>query len=162
LTPGSKNNKRARKKSWRQVSLNMEMEEAQMELEDALMIDEDSPSRKKRKSWKAHRVDGEEGMYSCDQCDKMFSKQSSLARHKYEHSGQRPFNCEDCGKAFKHKHHLTEHRRLHSGEKPFECRKCGKRFSHSGSFSQHMNHRYKYCKPLRFGDRSGSEEEEEQ
>lgn len=32
--------------------------------------------------------DGEmEGQFSCDQCDKGFSKQSSLARHKYEHSG---------------------------------------------------------------------------
>ncbi|VDN26796.1 unnamed protein product, partial [Cylicostephanus goldi] len=29
----------------------------------------------------------EEGLYACDQCDKMFGKQSSLARHKYEHSG---------------------------------------------------------------------------
>lgn len=29
-----------------------------------------------------------EGQYSCDQCDKAFSKQSSLARHKYEHSGE--------------------------------------------------------------------------
>ena len=27
------------------------------------------------------------GNYSCDQCDKTFSKQSSLARHRYEHSG---------------------------------------------------------------------------
>ena len=26
-------------------------------------------------------------LHSCDQCDKTFSKQSSLARHKYEHSG---------------------------------------------------------------------------
>ena len=26
-----------------------------------------------------------------DQCDKMFSKQSSLARHKYEHSGEHVF-----------------------------------------------------------------------
>lgn len=26
-------------------------------------------------------------MYPCDKCDKTFSKQSSLARHKYEHSG---------------------------------------------------------------------------
>lgn len=66
--------------------------------------------------------------------------------------GARPFSCELCGKAFKHKHHLTEHRRLHSGEKPFQCKKCGKRFSHSGSYSQHMNHRYKYCKPMRGED----------
>lgn len=28
-----------------------------------------------------------EGQFSCDQCDKTFVKQSSLARHKYEHSG---------------------------------------------------------------------------
>ncbi|CAD7084539.1 unnamed protein product [Hermetia illucens] len=87
--------------------------------------------------------------FVCDQCDKAFSKQSSLARHKYEHSGQRPYKCEECPKAFKHKHHLTEHKRLHSGEKPFQCTKCLKRFSHSGSYSQHMNHRYSYCKPYR-------------
>lgn len=30
----------------------------------------------------------EEGLFSCDQCDKVFGKQSSLARHKYEHSGE--------------------------------------------------------------------------
>jgi zinc finger homeobox protein 1/2 len=85
-------------------------------------------------------------------CDKRFSKQSSLARHKYEHSGRqknrifylnltnkmngilgvRPFVCDVCTKAFKHKHHLAEHRRLHTGEKPFQCTKCFKRFSHSG------------------------------
>uniref|UniRef100_A0A915LU64 C2H2-type domain-containing protein n=1 Tax=Meloidogyne javanica TaxID=6303 RepID=A0A915LU64_MELJA len=27
------------------------------------------------------------GLYICDICDKTFNKQSSLARHKYEHSG---------------------------------------------------------------------------
>ncbi|XP_043198091.1 zinc finger protein 1-like isoform X3 [Amphibalanus amphitrite] len=90
-----------------------------------------------------------EDLYQCDQCDKAFNKQSSLARHKYEHSGMRPYKCEDCPKAFKHKHHLSEHKRLHSGEKPYQCKKCLKRFSHSGSYSQHINHRYAYCKPYR-------------
>ncbi|CAL1290580.1 unnamed protein product [Larinioides sclopetarius] len=117
-------------------------------LEECLGAEDDSGgSGKIRKSWKLHKVESEEGMYACDQCDKMFSKQSSLARHKYEHSGQRPHKCDICSKAFKHKHHLTEHKRLHSGEKPFQCKKCLKRFSHSGSYSQHMNHRYSYCKP---------------
>lgn len=32
-----------------------------------------------------------EGQFTCDQCDKAFSKQSSLARHKYEHSGKNLF-----------------------------------------------------------------------
>lgn len=32
-----------------------------------------------------------EGQFICDQCDKAFSKQSSLARHKYEHSGKISF-----------------------------------------------------------------------
>ncbi|CAO1433969.1 unnamed protein product [Diamesa serratosioi] len=93
--------------------------------------------------------DSDEYNFVCDLCDKAFRKQSSLARHKYEHSGQRPYKCIECPKAFKHKHHLTEHKRLHSGEKPFQCSKCLKRFSHSGSYSQHMNHRYSYCKPYR-------------
>ncbi|CAD5218804.1 unnamed protein product [Bursaphelenchus okinawaensis] len=90
-----------------------------------------------------------EGIYTCDQCDKTFSKQSSAKRHAYEHSGQRPYKCDMCPKAFKHKHHKAEHLRLHTGEKPFQCDKCLKRFSHSGSYSQHMNHRYSYCKPYR-------------
>nr|CAH7728574.1 unnamed protein product [Callosobruchus chinensis] len=119
-------------------------------------MDEDPNGAKRRFMLKNLGVpvyDGQEpeveGQFSCDQCDKAFSKQSSLARHKYEHSGQRPHKCDECTKAFKHKHHLTEHKRLHSGEKPFQCSKCLKRFSHSGSYSQHMNHRYSYCKPYR-------------
>ncbi|XP_073981800.1 Zn finger homeodomain 1 isoform X3 [Rhodnius prolixus] len=108
--------------------------------------EEDDGALNKRIKSEAEATDGQ---FSCDQCDKTFAKHSSLARHKYEHSGQRPHKCDICPRAFKHKHHLTEHKRLHTGEKPFQCLKCLKRFSHSGSFSQHMNHRYSYCKPYR-------------
>ncbi|KAL4229586.1 Zinc finger E-box-binding homeobox 2 [Mactra antiquata] len=147
--------KRMRKKTWRQVESYMEAEEVQLDFEDSVSTDDEQPSKKKRKCWKSHRVDRDEGSYACDQCNKVFSKQSSLARHKYEHSGARPFECDKCTKSFKHKHHLTEHKRLHSGEKPFQCKKCGKRFSHSGSYSQHMNHRYNFCSPNKTSDGDG-------
>ena len=32
-------------------------------------------------------VGGRATIYSCDQCDKTFTKKSSITRHKYEHSG---------------------------------------------------------------------------
>lgn len=38
------------------------------------------------------QVKEEDGQFVCDQCDKAFSKQSSLARHKYEHSGKCLYN----------------------------------------------------------------------
>ena len=66
----------------------MEAEEGQLDFEDSVSTDDDQPSKKKRKCWKNHRVDREEGTYACDQCNKVFSKQSSLGRHKYEHSGR--------------------------------------------------------------------------
>ena len=68
----------------------MESEELHMDFDDSMEMEEDGIFRKKRRSWKHHKVDTPgEGMYACDQCDKMFNKQSSLARHKYEHSGKR-------------------------------------------------------------------------
>lgn len=73
------------------------------ETDHALMImDEDGPLPNKRHKLSpalnkalltnvggVAGLDGEvEGQFICDQCDKAFSKQSSLARHKYEHSGK--------------------------------------------------------------------------
>uniref|UniRef100_A0A8D9F561 Zinc finger protein 1 n=2 Tax=Cacopsylla melanoneura TaxID=428564 RepID=A0A8D9F561_9HEMI len=143
------------KRSWKQSFAELSSDMGSLEGDESMdRMDDDSSERKLKGrlmmySTAAGDDNSAEGQYSCDQCDKVFAKHSSLARHKYEHSGQRPYKCVDCPKAFKHKHHLTEHKRLHSGEKPFQCCKCLKRFSHSGSYSQHMNHRYSYCKPYR-------------
>ncbi|KAE9417743.1 hypothetical protein Angca_006105 [Angiostrongylus cantonensis] len=47
-----------------------------------------SSNDSKRNNFRINKLVEEEGLYACDQCDKMFGKQSSLARHKYEHSGR--------------------------------------------------------------------------
>lgn len=40
-----------------------------------------------KRSYVKQQVPEGEGQFICDECDKAFNKQSSLARHKYEHSG---------------------------------------------------------------------------
>lgn len=69
----------------------------------AVFLGMNGPPTKKRKSegssstpkqtsgstGSANNSQGEEhGQFACDQCEKSFNKQSSLARHKYEHSGK--------------------------------------------------------------------------
>lgn len=34
--------------------------------------------------------------YSCDQCGSAFTKQSSLGRHKFRHTGIKPHRCDAC------------------------------------------------------------------
>jgi zinc finger homeobox protein 1/2 len=46
------------------------------------------PSKRPLYTTTAKEQPDAEGQYVCDQCDKAFSKHSSLARHKYEHSGE--------------------------------------------------------------------------
>ena len=76
----------------------MEMEEFKAGLSVSMDAGEDNRDevaeaghKKPRHSWKTHQIETGGGcgdaLYACDQCDKTFGKQSSLARHKYEHSG---------------------------------------------------------------------------
>lgn len=37
-------------------------------------------------------ANGNQTIYTCDQCDKTFTKKSSITRHKYEHSGKNSFS----------------------------------------------------------------------
>lgn len=61
-----------------------------MDLDDSL-FDDDNFLKKKRRSWKGYKIDAEEGMYVCDQCVKVFFKQSFLVRYKYEYFGKEKY-----------------------------------------------------------------------
>lgn len=50
------------------------------------------PTQSSSNSATANADNGNQTIYSCDQCDKTFTKKSSITRHKYEHSGNAKMN----------------------------------------------------------------------
>lgn len=72
-----------------------------------------------------------EKLYTCRECDKSFSKKTTLTFHQKEHRGclrDQPYKCSQCDKSFFSNSNLVCHERIHLGEKPYTCTQCGKSF----------------------------------
>jgi len=55
------------------------------------------------------------------------------------HSGEKPHACQDCGRLFSDSSSLARHRRIHAGLKPFACEMCGhKSFSRKATLTRHQ------------------------
>ncbi|XP_024253204.1 zinc finger protein 260 [Oncorhynchus tshawytscha] len=78
-----------------------------------------------------------QGVYNCTQCEKTFSRVSSLNIHMRNHSGEKAHCCNYCGKRFGRADLLKSHKRTHTGERPFSCNLCGKNYSHPGQLRIH-------------------------
>ncbi|XP_068155402.1 transcription factor Ouib isoform X2 [Drosophila tropicalis] len=105
--------------------------------------------------------------YKCEICGVVKNNKSSLVRHHYTHTGERPHPCKECPKAFLsgnelRAHILTQHtkeppfpcrycdrryfsaigrqkhERVHTNERPFVCDQCGKAFTRVCIMRQHM------------------------
>lgn len=63
---------------------------------------------------------------------------TTLNKHLYVHSNERPHKCDMCDKAFRTSTHKIVHMRTHTGERPLQCRICGLGFAHHKARSVHM------------------------
>ncbi len=101
---------------------------------------------------KEKRKKGEQKMYPCSYCERVFKNSGNCKRHERVHTGERPFPCRYCPKAFKTDGNRKKHERIHTGEKPYACRHCGKKFSQSSGLTSHLTlhtgeraHRCPHC-----------------
>ncbi|XP_069086016.1 zinc finger protein 419-like [Pleurodeles waltl] len=77
-------------------------------------------------------------LFSCTECEKIFSKEEDLIGHKRIHMGMRPYQCTECNKSFRRKDTLFVHKRTHTGERPYHCAVCEKSFNQVGALNRHQ------------------------
>ncbi|XP_047489063.1 gastrula zinc finger protein XlCGF71.1-like [Penaeus chinensis] len=87
---------------------------------------------------KEEQFDYAEKPFSCEICNKAFSKKKTLVQHMRVHTKEKPFSCEICSKAFSDKGTLVKQLRVHTKEKPYSCEICRNTFSQKGSLERHM------------------------
>jgi hypothetical protein len=59
--------------------------------------------------------------HKCKNCDKCFTRSTTLREHERIHSSERPFLCETCSKGFVRLKDRNRHQALHGGEKKYRC-----------------------------------------
>ena len=84
--------------------------------------------------------------HRCDICNKNFSLQQTLIRHKRMHTGEAPFKCHICNKSIRWRYQLQRHCKTAHGElQPYKCGECGSLFRYSTYLRKHKESECKSC-----------------
>lgn len=129
----------------------------QCDMNQESVPDSDDCGRKLRSNKKSSKSKArsnsniDEGLFSCDYCERSFTKTSSLMKHiRYSHSYEKHI-CEYCRKVFKTSWNLRNHIRIHTDERPFGCDYCKKAFNDPSNLKRHIRiHTNKYPYSCKF------------
>ncbi|XP_053572260.1 zinc finger protein 271-like [Bombina bombina] len=103
----------------------------------------------------AHRDDKH---FLCTDCEKSFTRKSSLIVHQRIHTGEKRYVCIECSKRFGLKSSLVRHLRTHTPKTLNICPDCGKCFTRYSSLFQHQKvHRREKPYKRSWGEKSFSQ-----
>ena len=78
----------------------------------------------------------------CDICNKTFSDNGQMEKHKarmHGHTFANQFQCEICNKMFDQKYYLQRHKIYHKTKDSFKCEICGKKFKLKANLKKHIS-----------------------
>uniref|UniRef100_A0A8C4U770 Zinc finger protein 408 n=1 Tax=Falco tinnunculus TaxID=100819 RepID=A0A8C4U770_FALTI len=75
--------------------------------------------------------------YRCGECGKAFLQLCHLKKHRFVHTGHKPFLCTECGKSYSSEESFKAHVLAHRGLRPFQCTQCDKAFARRPSLRIH-------------------------
>ena len=78
------------------------------------------------------------GKCICHKCGRSCNTPSTLERHMYTHSENRPHVCRTCGERFAFEGEYKQHRFKHRHIAAFPCNQCEKRFMCKGELVKHV------------------------